>query len=320
MSFTITKISANNFSHFDGFKEMNFSNWEIVFNYTSNTLILQMLNGAPFPKIEVSASGVIIKNGTAGTPETFSTVAEIRARLLELNYNPLQSSSTTGAVDSVNGQTGEVILDANDVGAIPLSGTEVGSPITGDLEMPFDESFGLVYKDSSKRFGFEIADVPKIAYQDTDNDIDNKALLQVFALEISSNKTDFRGFGGLQDYTPNIGDLDYPQKIYVDTPKLQNVTSSATVTPVSTNDIVTITAQATGLTLANPTGTFKEGKALMIRIKDDGTARSITFGSNYRAIGVTLPTTTVINKTLYLGIIYNDVDDKWDVLGINQEA
>lgn len=104
------------------------------------------------------------------------------------------------------------------------------------------------------------------------------------------------------------------------TPRVQTVTSSATVTPTSLNDIVTINAQATGLTLANPSGTFAEGQALMIRIKDNGTARSITFGSNYRAIGVTLPTTTVISKTLYLGIIYNSIDGKWDVLGTPQQA
>ena len=111
----------------------------------------------------------------------------------------------------------------------------------------------------------------------------------------------------------NSGQLDL-------NPSVQTVTSSATVTPISTNDIVTITAQATGLTLANPTGTFKEGQALMIRIKDNGTAQSITFGSNYRAIGVTLPTTTLISKTLYLGIIYNSTDAKFDVLGINLQA
>ena len=35
--------------------------------------------------------------------------------------------------------------------------------------------------------------------------------------------------------------------------RVQTVTSSATVTPVSTNDLVIITAQAVGLTLANPT-------------------------------------------------------------------
>ena len=102
--------------------------------------------------------------------------------------------------------------------------------------------------------------------------------------------------------------------------RVQTVTSSATVTPVSTNDLVIITAQAAGLTLANPTGTFTEGQALMIRIKDNGTARTIAFDTNYRAIGVTLPTTTVISKTLYLGIIYNATDSKWDVIGYNIQA
>jgi hypothetical protein len=102
--------------------------------------------------------------------------------------------------------------------------------------------------------------------------------------------------------------------------RVQTVTSSATVTPTSTNDLVIITAQATGLTLANPTGTFTEGQALMIRIKDNATARTIAFDTNYRAIGVTLPTTTVISKTLYLGIIYNSTDAKWDIIGYNLQA
>jgi hypothetical protein len=66
--------------------------------------------------------------------------------------------------------------------------------------------------------------------------------------------------------------------------RVQTVTSSATVTPTATNDLVIITAQAAGLTLANPTGTFTEGQALMIRIKDNGTARTIAFDTNYRAI------------------------------------
>jgi len=103
-------------------------------------------------------------------------------------------------------------------------------------------------------------------------------------------------------------------------PRLQNVTSSATVTPTSLNDLVTITAQAAGLTIANPTGTMTEGQSLMIRIKDNGTARSIAFGTNYRALGITLPTTTTISKTMYLGLIWNNTDTKFDVVGLNQEA
>jgi len=97
MNFTITKVSDKNFTHFDWFKEMNFSNWEIVFNNTANTLILQMRNGAPFPRKEVLATDVIIKNGTGGTPETFTTNAEIRARLIELGYNALVTSDPSGA-------------------------------------------------------------------------------------------------------------------------------------------------------------------------------------------------------------------------------
>jgi hypothetical protein len=120
-------------------------------------------------------------------------------------------------------------------------------------------------------------------------------------------------FSGTSSGT-NTGDQTYFDA------RVQSVSSSATVTPTSTNDLVKITAQATGLTLANPTGTFTEGQALMIRIKDNGTARAITFDTNYRAIGITLPTTTVISKTMYLGIIYNSTDAKWDIIGLNQQS
>jgi hypothetical protein len=103
-------------------------------------------------------------------------------------------------------------------------------------------------------------------------------------------------------------------------PRVQTVASAATVTPTSTNDIVTITAQAAALALANPTGTFVEGQSLIIRIKDNGTARAITYGTDYRAIGVTAPTTTVANKTTYIGCIYNSTDTKFDIIGVCTEA
>jgi len=111
--------------------------------------------------------------------------------------------------------------------------------------------------------------------------------------------------------------LDTKQNI---APSVQSVVSSATVTPVFGNDLVVITAQAAGLTLANPTGSWVQGKDLLIRIKDNGTARAITYGAKYRAIGVTLPTTTVISKTTYLGIIYNSTDDTFDVIGVTTQA
>lgn len=106
-------------------------------------------------------------------------------------------------------------------------------------------------------------------------------------------------------------------------PRIQTVTSSATVTPTSDNDLVIITAQAAALTMAVPTGTPVQGQALMIRIKDNGTARGITWTSGsggYRAIGITLPTTTVLSKTTYVGLIYNSTDSRWDAIGVTTEA
>jgi hypothetical protein len=103
-------------------------------------------------------------------------------------------------------------------------------------------------------------------------------------------------------------------------PAIQAVTSSATVTPTFSDDIVKITAQAAALALANPTGTAIPGLGMVIRIKDNGTARAISYDTQYRAIGVTLPTTTVLSKTLYLAMIYNSDDTKWDVVAVGQEA
>lgn len=103
-------------------------------------------------------------------------------------------------------------------------------------------------------------------------------------------------------------------------PSIQSVTSSATVTPTFADDMVKITAQAAALALANPTGTAIPGLGMVIRIKDNGTARAITYDTQYRAIGVTLPTTTVISKTLYLAMIYNSDDTKWDVVAVGQQA
>jgi hypothetical protein len=106
-------------------------------------------------------------------------------------------------------------------------------------------------------------------------------------------------------------------------PNVQSVSSAATVTPTSSNDLVKITAQAVALTLAAPTGSPVEGQALMIRIKDNGSAQTIAWTSGtggYRAIGVTLPTTTVLSKTTYVGLIYNSDDSRWDAIGVTTEA
>ncbi len=104
------------------------------------------------------------------------------------------------------------------------------------------------------------------------------------------------------------------------TPRLQTVTSAAIVTPTSNNDVVVITAQAVGLTLANPTGSPVQGQSMLIKIKDNGVSRTIAFDTMYRAVNTTLPVSTTISKVLYIALVYNSDDAKWDVVGVALEG
>lgn len=104
-------------------------------------------------------------------------------------------------------------------------------------------------------------------------------------------------------------------------PRVQSVTGAATVTPnADSDDMVVITAQDQALTLANPSGTPVQGQRLIVRIKDNATGRAITYGTQYRAMGNTLPTPTTISKTLYLGFLYNSTDTKWDLVAKTEQA
>lgn len=98
------------------------------------------------------------------------------------------------------------------------------------------------------------------------------------------------------------------------------IASSATITPNSdTTDMQTVTALATNTTIAAPTGTPYDGKPLLLRIKDDGTSRTLTWNSAYRAgTDFALPTATTISKTMYVQFVYNTADSKWDAVGLTK--
>ena len=98
------------------------------------------------------------------------------------------------------------------------------------------------------------------------------------------------------------------------------ITSSATPTPTggSLRNFFTITAQAAAAAFSAPSGTPADGNYLTIRIKDNGTARALSFNSIYRASSdLPLPTTTTLSKTMYMAFRYNSADSKWDYLAQN---
>ena len=101
-------------------------------------------------------------------------------------------------------------------------------------------------------------------------------------------------------------------------PRSTLVTSSATPTPsATTDDLYALTALAVNATFSAPTGTPLEGQKLMIRVKDNATARTLAWNAIYRSsLDLSLPTTTVISRTLYIGFIYNAIDAKWDLISV----
>lgn len=102
---------------------------------------------------------------------------------------------------------------------------------------------------------------------------------------------------------------------------VSTTTTLATLTPSASVSQFNLTAQAGALSIANPTpANIADGQGLLIRIKDNGTARAISWDTYYRAVGVTLPTTTVISKVLYIGAKWNAAETKFDVIAVGQQA
>lgn len=101
-------------------------------------------------------------------------------------------------------------------------------------------------------------------------------------------------------------------------PRSSVVTTTATLTPnPDTYSIYDITAQAGALSIANPSGSPKNGDILIIRIKDDGTSRAISYGGNYENIsGLANLTATTVGKWSVIGVMYNSTTSKWQIVSI----
>jgi len=103
-------------------------------------------------------------------------------------------------------------------------------------------------------------------------------------------------------------------------PRVVTTTDDSTaVIDLDATDRYHLTAIANATTIST-TGTLVSGKARLIRLKDAGVAKGLTWDAAFRAIGVTLPTTTVAGKTHYILCVDNTDDSKVDVLGVTVQA
>lgn len=77
-----------------------------------------------------------------------------------------------------------------------------------------------------------------------------------------------------------------------------------------------ITAQAGALLFNNPSGTPVNGQKRMVRIKDNWTARALTYWTQFVSWAATLLTTTVISKKSWMWFEWDSTDSKWYCIAV----
>lgn len=107
------------------------------------------------------------------------------------------------------------------------------------------------------------------------------------------------------------------------TARVTTIASNGTPTVNTDNtDLVTITALAVNITnmTTNLSGTETNGQKLIYRILDNGTPRTISWGTSFEDAGEALPTTTTTSKLLTVGFIYDTVSSKWGCVAVADET
>lgn len=102
-------------------------------------------------------------------------------------------------------------------------------------------------------------------------------------------------------------------------------TTASSATPTINTDnvsIYSITALAVPITSmsTNLSGAPNEGDTLIIKFKDNGTARTIAWGTSFAAMqGTSLPTTTVVGQRTYTTFYYDADETIWVMTGTSQK-
>lgn len=113
-------------------------------------------------------------------------------------------------------------------------------------------------------------------------------------------------------------DLGLITGVYTNIYKKPNIFSVTNISTLEINpllcDMQLVLSQNSVITMGAPLSTPHEGSKITIRLKDDGTSRTIVWDTIFRGIYSPLPTKTIPNKTLYIDLVYNSTDSKWDVL------
>lgn len=165
--------------------------------------------------VDLSTLGVFCVGNNTVEMENGSVVSAANGEFLHLIYggdglSPISSFK-------YDGKTALRYLYDKSQNVIPLSGTEVGNPVTGDIEFKSGYDAVRLYKTNEDE---DI--VQSIYFNDSHLEIKgtNIANTQNASIKLYADNVTIEGTGiglrGGMDFTPNITDLDYTQKKYVD--------------------------------------------------------------------------------------------------------
>jgi len=179
--------------------------------------------------------------------------------------------------------------------------TAKGTPTTSDILLIEDAA------DSNNKKKITIADLP--ATSDA-NAVHVNAANEITAITEKTTVDNQDEF--IIEDSADSGNKKSIKRKNIVRPIVNSTTTTATLTPnIDEYEQEDVTDLASAMTIAAPTGTPSTGMKLLFRITDDGTARALTWNVIYRAIGVTIPSTTTANKILYVGCIYDEAGSKW---------
>lgn len=239
-----------------------------------------------------------------GPPSPTGPYGYVQYDYPSLEFKVISSTNTAGG--SLVSSPGNFLASWGASGGNATSGSIVGTPTK--LEMVFGASGysftqGLFITDDQFTNG-----AIGSATLDVDGDV------RIRQLALRNNETKLL-------VADSLGDVYYRDVSSIKS--LPNTYTTGSAGSISLNsdtyDTAQFTAQTTGLTISSLTGSPVNGQKFVFRIKGNSNY-SITFGSQFREIGVNVPNTLIPNKNLYVGTVYNSSENKWDILAVNIEA
>jgi hypothetical protein len=104
--------------------------------------------------------------------------------------------------------------------------------------------------------------------------------------------------------------------------RTHSVLSTANITPdIDTTDEYIVTRLSETTTVHEPSGSPSQGQRLIIRLHVGGLgSQSINWDSVFVTIGTTLPHTLDAYHTAYIGCIYNQNSNSWDVVTVAKQT